>query len=227
MGAEIDDDDETPLDLVDGGSGNRVPPGVTFRLSQLTTQKRELKREVGGARARIAELEGELAKREEAIKGFDPVRQELDALKKREATWAEERALLAAGLTDEDDQAVARALHARIPEKERRPLPDWLGDLKKDPTKAPKQIAHAFTGAKKDDAGGSANGGAGGGAGGGDATGAGGGNADTRGGLRADGQNGAGQPLSAEAIRAIRQRAIETGDFSEWKKVRGAAYGGR
>lgn len=195
-----DDDDDLDLDTTP-----KISAGVAVRLSKLSAQKRELRGQLDTAQARITELEGLLAERDATINGFEPMQAELAGLKTEKASWAEERSMITAGVVSEDDQAIARTLHGRLPPENRPQLGDWLGQMAKGKAEIPNGLAHVYKAKTAEDAGA-------------------GGNADTRGGQRADGQQAAGQPLSAEAIRAIRERCVKSGNWDEWKKVRGEAY---
>lgn len=115
----------------------------------------------------------------------------------------------AAGYT-EDDLAVARTLHGRLPEKDRPALGDWLGGFKTDPTKAPKPLSHLF-----------ASQAAAGGTGTGTGT-VGPGTQQQAAGGQAHGNTGTGGTggLEGKALDEIIEQAKRTGDWTEYDKHR-------
>lgn len=126
----------------DNGSGGGDEPRVpASRLREETARKRE-------ALARVGELEQQLAeseKRGATVETLTARIQELEASgKAAEASWAEERAVYQAGITDSEAIDVARHLHGRLPEKDRPAFPEWIAAQKKDPSKAPKALAAYF-----------------------------------------------------------------------------------
>ena len=134
---------------------------------------------------------------------------EIDGWKKKEATWLEERAALAHGLTDPEAQVVARTLYGQLAEKDRPAFGDWLGGLKADPTKAPRSLAPWLTPPAGSGAGAS-----------GQAA------ATTRsapaGGQQSDAAGGSagGASLTDAAIDAVIDRCRRANDWTEYDKIR-------
>jgi hypothetical protein len=200
-----------------GGEGEKAP--IPYHRFQEVVSERNTMRD------RIKTLEKEAQGALEKAATADTLASQLKELqaerKKEQGAWEEERGLLRAGFTDPDAIDVARVLHGKLPEKDRPSLGDWLEGHRKAPDKAPKALT-PWLAAQEGNAGGKGNAG---GSGGSSSGGSGGkGNADTRGGQRADGQQRAGEPLTADKIKEIRERAQASGDWSEWKKVRDQAY---
>lgn len=192
-----DEDDpierEITRDRETGADKGTVP---YHRLAEVAGERRAARADAAAARARLAELET-------TAKAWETERSELEGLRKERATWAEERALLSAGLADEEGQVVARTLYQRLPEQGRPPISEWLGGLKKEPGKAPRSLqpflqaptdpATAKEPVKPPTLG------------------------DTRGGQTTAAPTEG--RLSPDQIRSIRTKALKTGDWSEWKKV--------
>lgn len=78
------------------------------------------------------------------IEELQTVAQQVPQLQAHAQQWQEQAQIYRAGLIDDEGITVARALHAALPPEERPPLPDWLGSLKSDPSKAPKALAPYF-----------------------------------------------------------------------------------
>lgn len=107
-----------------------------------------------GAEARIKELtaelrtlKAELATAQEAAKGADGYKAKLDevktAFKTAEASWADEKAMLGAGLKDAEAHTVARALYGALPEADRpATLGEWVTGW--TPETRPKAVAPYF-----------------------------------------------------------------------------------
>lgn len=87
------------------------------RVEELEGQVAELE----GHAARVSELEGQLAR--------------------FQSEWDDERAVYQAGWTDPEAISVAKHLHGRLDESDRPPLAEWLGEMRKDPGKAPRALA--------------------------------------------------------------------------------------
>lgn len=210
-----------------GGSSEKTVPYKRFQ--ELVRQKRELQdkldaleRETQGAVEKAATSDT-LAKRVKELE---------KELTTKSAQWDEERALFQTGFTDEDGVAIARSLHSRLPEKDRPTLGDWLKGIAKDPANAPKGLVPYLPPPPKDGegegkGGKGTEGGKGSGSGSGSSSGASGagkgsGLGSTRGGVKAGGQQGAdGEPASAEKIREAYQKAQKTGNWSEYRQLRG------
>ena len=160
--------------------------------------------------ARFAEVLGERNTFETKARERDAFEQRLQAA---EATWSQERDLMQAGLLDEEGRGVARYLYGQIPETERpKTIKEWLAVVKADPTKAPRALA-GYLGAGAPAAG-------------------------------APGTPPAGQPpapvqmprtevagtqppaagqvWTAEAVRALKDEAVRTGDWSKYKAAQPA-----
>lgn len=209
-----------------GGQGGRPESVPMDRFQKVVQERNDL-------RSKIAELEGQVQANAEKLATTDTLAKRLKDVETEFASargqWNEERSIFALGITDPDAIDVARVFHRKLPEENRPPLPDWLGGLVKDPSKAPT----AMRGILPQQAGAGAGGGGGSGAAGADGAqnggggsksanaGGAGGHSTTTNGQRTDGAQQAPEPLSPEQIRAIRDRAMKTNDWSEWKRVRG------
>jgi len=91
----------------------------------------EAPREDKSTKTRIAELEAQL----EAFKATaSKAEQQLEDMKLERAAWQ-------AGVTDPEGIEVARLFHGKLPAKDRPSLGDWLGQLKADPSTAPRALA--------------------------------------------------------------------------------------
>lgn len=110
------------------------------------------------------------------------------------ASWAEERALLGVGFTDAEAQDAARYAWSKLPEDKRHKdgIGAWLGEIKADPTKAPKILTPFIAQPPTQPP---------------------------------SPRPGAGQNpppagnVDAAALRAAREQAQRTGDWSTWDKL--------
>lgn len=105
---------------------------VNTRMKEAETGRREAETKLAAAEAKggsVADLQTKLTATEATLAA-------------ERATWATERPLLAAGIKDELDQATVLLVHGRIAKD--KPLGAWLDGLAKDPSKAPRPIAHLF-----------------------------------------------------------------------------------
>lgn len=123
------------------------------------------------------------------------------------ARWEEEKALVRHGFVDDEAIDAARYAYSRLPEKERPALGDWLADLKKDPTKAPK-ILGPFLGSPEPSGDGSAGAGHGQGQG-----------RRTEGTAR---PAPAGSTVTVEALAAARDKGLRTGDWKAFEALNAA-----
>lgn len=73
----------------------------------------------------------------EAKKRIEALEAQVASFATERAAWDADRALMGAGLLDEQARVVATALYGTLPEAERPSLTDWLGGLKSDPEQAP------------------------------------------------------------------------------------------
>lgn len=95
--------------------------------------------EAKGEAKRIAELEAQLEAMKGAASKADRLAKQLEELQVERAAWQ-------AGLTDSEGIEVARMFWGKLPEKDRPALGDWLSGLKADPSTAPRALA-AYLGA--------------------------------------------------------------------------------
>lgn len=114
---------DTTTDTPPADNGHAPPPpaddtpGLKARVSELTAERREL-------RARLATLESQVASGDE-WKG--KAETAAATLAQREAEWGDERAMLKAGLHDDEARDVARTLYRRLPDADRPPtIGDWI-----------------------------------------------------------------------------------------------------
>lgn len=92
-----------------------------------------------GEAKRIAELEAQLEAMKGAAGKADRLAKQIEELQVERAAWQ-------AGLTDAEGIEVARMFWNKLPEKDRPALGDWLSGLKADPSTAPRALA-AYLGA--------------------------------------------------------------------------------
>lgn len=108
------------------------------RLRQETRLKRQ-------ALERVQQLEAELEAAAKKAATADTLARQIEDQGKAHAAalaeWETERAVWRVGLTDPDGIEVARLLHGKLPEKDRPSIGDWLGSLRDDPSKAPRALA--------------------------------------------------------------------------------------
>ena len=95
-------------------------------------------REDRGAKARIAELEAQIEGFKAAASKAETLAQQIEDMKLERAAWQ-------AGVTDPEGIEVARLFHGKLPAKDRPSLGDWLGQLKADPSTAPRALAAYLT----------------------------------------------------------------------------------
>ena len=91
-------------------------------------------REDRGAKARIAELESQIEGLQAAVSKASQFESQLDDLRLEKSAWQ-------AGVTDPEGVEVARLFHGKLPAKDRPSLGDWLQQLKADPSTAPRALA--------------------------------------------------------------------------------------
>lgn len=118
--------------------------------------------------------------------------------------WETERAAWQAGITDPEGIEVARLLHNKLPQENRPAFGDWLSGAAKDPTKAPRALQAYFPAAApapqqpsgaplpRSNAG----------------------TVPQPTGPAAPGK------LSHDQVRAMREKAVRTGDWSEYRAIR-------
>lgn len=94
------------------------------------TDKAEAKAEA----KRIAELEAQLEGLKASASKAERLAKQLEELQVERAAWQ-------AGVTDPEGIEVARLFWGKLPEKDRPALGDWLSGLKADPSTAPKALA--------------------------------------------------------------------------------------
>lgn len=203
-----EDDGTREIEEIEASGAQAVP---LARFSAVIRERNEARREIATLREQAGQVEALTGR----IQHLEEQHQAAAA------TWEEERGLMAAGLTDPEAIDVARLLHGRLPEEGRPTLGEWVGQLRESPDKAPRALA-GYLGGGQQGGQGEARGGSGGE--GGEQPAGRRGLGSTRTGQRTDGSQRTSEPLSAEKIVEIRERAVKTGDWSEWKKVRGVAY---
>lgn len=115
------------------------------------------------------------------------------------SAWQEERGLIGIGLTDSEAQDAARFAWGRIPDADRPAggIVDWLGELRKDPKKAPRILSPFIGEAAKPPP-------------------------PKPGGGRPDVPAG---PVTQEAIRAATAHGKSTGDWSQLEAITRAYRG--
>jgi len=110
---------------VEADAKGMIPYG---RFAEAAADVQHWKKQAQEATARIAEISPQL--------------QELDTLKRERTAWQEEKVFITTfGSADPEAMDVARTLFQRLP-AEGRPdsLGTWLGEIKADPTKAPRAL---------------------------------------------------------------------------------------
>lgn len=186
------------------------------RFQAVVSERNEL-------RSKVSSLEQDLQSHSEKAATADTLAQQLEAEKsaraKERAAWDTERAMIDAGLHDQEGRDVAQLHYGRLGEKERPALGDWLKGLREDPTKAPRSL-QPFLGAADQ------GGGAGAEGSGGAESAARTSHRSTRTGADPEGSRTTSAPLSAGKLREIRERAQRSGDWSEWKRVTNQATAG-
>lgn len=119
-----DEDDDDML-------GNE-PATVPYHRFREVAQKRR------ALNAELDKLRAEYAKAAEAAKELEAVRSQVSAFDAERAKWSDERAMISAGLTDEEGIAVAQAAYARVAEAARPK--GGIGEWLKDKDKLPKGV---------------------------------------------------------------------------------------
>jgi len=103
------------------------------RFDEVYAERRDYKKQVDDVNSALDAAKADLAK---AAKANEPLKQELDAYKSKEGVWAQERAIISAGITDPEGIDFARVAYGRLPSEGRPALGDWL----KDSAKLPKAV---------------------------------------------------------------------------------------
>lgn len=126
-----------------GGNGGGEPAPVPYERFQKTVAARNaLAEEVSTLKADLQRVSERAATADTLAKQIEDLRGQYTA---KEAVWGEEREVLNLGIADEDGREVVRALHRRLPEKDRPKLGEWWSSLAADPTKAPKPLQPYLT----------------------------------------------------------------------------------
>lgn len=191
-----------------GATGTEPPKSVPYsRFAEVVKEKND-----AVERAKTAE---ERATTADTLAG--QVRELTTKLETSSKSWATEKAILAAGINDDAGIFVTRSLYETIPEKDRPSVADWLGTLKKDPSKAPRPLQPYLQAEVAAGAAGATTGAA----------------AETK---KEPEPQGKGMPrttgtekpagevtgetISAEKIRQAREHGQKTGDWTEYEKLR-------
>ncbi len=122
--------------------------------------------------------------------------------------WGTERALIGEGLTDQEGRDVALFHYGRTPEKDRPTLDAWLKGHRAAPDKAPKSL-QPFLGTPVA------------GGGGGDGKPPVPGSTPPRKGDPETADAAHGEPASAAAIKAAREKGVKTNDWTEFNRLTG------
>ncbi len=158
-------------------------------------------------------LKGEIQTLTEKAATADTLGSELSTLRStlqsKETAWAEERTLLRT--FDDEGLVAARALHGQLAEEGRPSLPDWISGLKSDPTKAPKLLRSYFEAGTDTDTDTDVD------------------KTKTKHDPDKDTKPDPKPPkqLDASAVKAMREKARKTGDWSEYDKYRKSLGFGR
>lgn len=191
---------------------NGAPPVVRTvpqeRYNATVAEKKELA-------ARVATLEAEVQSVTERAATADTLAKQLEELrastKAQAAAWEEKFSLQGAGLTDPEDVDVARTLYGRMPaEGKPKTIADAVTAWRADPTTAPRALAHVFGPATVPAAGAA-------GAAGKPVTPA--PNATGAPGTRP----AAGEPVTGAALKALRESAQASGDWTAFNAASKAA----
>lgn len=110
--ADDDDDDAGVVDSKDHR-------GLVRRIETLSRRESELKAKLAAAEAKTTELQAAIAEHGKAAKGWEKLQQERDSLLAEKAGWAEERAIVAAGVTEQEGVDFVRLAWSRLPEDQR------------------------------------------------------------------------------------------------------------
>lgn len=94
-----DDEDD---DLGDSG---RDPARYQARITKLSMQKNQLRKELDEAASRYAELEAKFAASEKSVAKITALESELAQYRDKEANWTTERDIMSAGVTDPEGLA--------------------------------------------------------------------------------------------------------------------------
>lgn len=179
------------------------------RFQSVVGQKNELA-------AKVTELEGQVQSLSEKAATVDTLGQQVrewqgkaETAEARFGTYKTISSTL--GTTDQEAIEAAEWAYNKLPTKDRPKLPDWLGSLKEDPSKAPKVLSPWLTQSQSQSK-----------------------PADSqtpatqpRGTTNQPQAPGAPSTVSADAINAARDHAIKTGDWTRYKELRKAAgFGG-
>lgn len=185
-----------PTSRSSGGAGGREEAMVpSYRVREEADAKR-------AALARVADLEAKLQAEQEKTRRLPELEAQIATLK---TEWETERGLWSLGFADEEGIEVARTLHARLPEEGRPSLVEWLTQAKAEPSKAPRAL-QPYLAAGAD-------------------------SAPSRSApvppratgaapAAAAGSAGSAPVYSPEQIREMRERAVKTGDWSEWNQAK-------
>jgi hypothetical protein len=198
------------------GTEDETVEGLKKQIASLRGELRE-------SRGRVAELEGQLAESDNKAKTADTLAKQLEELKTKSAadadSWDQERAMYQAGITDPDAIDIAATLYNKLDPKSRpKTRAEWVAGFKDDPSKAPKGLQPYLPQAKP------AEGKGGGGKaveGKGAAKGVASKGTVAGGTERASGSN----KYTPQDIRALRQRAVKTGNWDEYNNARDAIIG--
>lgn len=176
--------------------GEKAPVAYE-RFAEVNTENKALK-------ARVAELEPKAAEADKLAPKLEKLKTEYDGAR---ATWDEERGLFTVGVTDPEGHAVARTLFQSLPvEGKPATLAEWVSGFKEDPTKAPRGLAPYLPQAVK-------------------ATGATPAATPAAGTVTAPPPAGGGKApgapagITADIIRAARERAAQTGDMTQLQQL--------
>jgi hypothetical protein len=217
-----------------GGGGGSTPKTIPYdRFQSVVTERNKLRDELAAAKKEAKESTEKAATADTLSARV----RELETERKAErAEWDVERGLMEAGLVDQESRDLAMFYYNKLDPKTREPMPEWYKKQKEAPDKAPRGLQAILgegkgSGGKADEAG-KAEGGTGGKAEGGtggkvDGGKAGGGLPKSGGKHTTTTTPGTSEPLSAEKLREIRENAMKTGDWTEWKRVRGHGDGGK
>lgn len=107
---------------------------AALRIQRLAQQKKELAAARDDALAKVADLEKKLATSEKSVNEVAKLQGELDEFKSRESTWEQERAIMAAGISDAEGLEFTRSAWSRLGDEAKAAgLEAWLSDTEKLP----------------------------------------------------------------------------------------------
>lgn len=201
-----------------GDKGGQAREPVPYsRFSEVVQERNDL-------RDQLATVRGDAKKHEERAATADTLATQLETAKKTHASELDalrsDLALAERGIRSNEDRQLVRFYHGQAPEKDRPAIGDWFDGLQKDASKAPRGLGLLLEDLKK---GGVGAAGAGTGKGGdeGKKKDEGGGGKGLPGSKdRDDTGRGSGSEVTGEELRQIRKKAQETGDWSEYERVR-------